>query len=131
MLQRFLCGLLLTASLLGAAPKKPKLVVAIVVDQFRYDYLTRFRADYTSGLDTLLKTGAVFTSAGEAPAGLTCSRGVPKAADTVDAVPLTGSKMLPGSGVPTVRPSLRSVADTCAITDRVGPYTAANCDEVR
>ena len=38
-------------------------MLAIVVDQFRYDYLMRFRADYSSGLDTLLKTGAVFTSA--------------------------------------------------------------------
>jgi hypothetical protein len=56
--------LLLTALLVtAAAPRKPKLVLAIVVDQFRYDYLTRFRADYTSGLDRLLQEGAVFTSA--------------------------------------------------------------------
>ncbi len=41
----FLCALS------GAAqqkPKKPKLVLAVVVDQFRYDYLLRFRADYHS-----------------------------------------------------------------------------------
>jgi hypothetical protein len=44
-----------------AAP--PKLVVAIVVDQFRYDYLTRFRAEYHAGLDRLLTKGAVFTNA--------------------------------------------------------------------
>jgi predicted AlkP superfamily pyrophosphatase or phosphodiesterase len=42
---------------------KPKLVVAIVVDQFRYDYLTRFRAKYTGGLDMLLTKGAVFSNA--------------------------------------------------------------------
>ena len=41
----------------------PKLVVVIVIDQFRYDYLTRFRSDYTGGFDRLLKTGAVFTNA--------------------------------------------------------------------
>src|SRR5258708_2087638 len=46
-----------------AVPKKPKLVVAVVVDQFRYDYLLRFRADYHSGLASLLNQGAVFTDA--------------------------------------------------------------------
>jgi predicted AlkP superfamily pyrophosphatase or phosphodiesterase len=43
--------------------KKPKLVLAIVVDQFRYDYLLRFRADYHSGLARLLSDGAVFADA--------------------------------------------------------------------
>jgi hypothetical protein len=42
---------------------KPKLVVGIVIDQFRYDYLTRFRDAYTGGFDRLLKNGAVFTDA--------------------------------------------------------------------
>ena len=42
---------LAVASLLAAAPKKPKLVVAIVIDQFRYDYLTRFRSEYVAGFD--------------------------------------------------------------------------------
>ncbi len=46
-----------------AVPKKPKLVVAVVVDQFRYDYLLRFRADYHGGLARLLDQGAVFTDA--------------------------------------------------------------------
>jgi predicted AlkP superfamily pyrophosphatase or phosphodiesterase len=47
-----------------AAPAtKPKLVVAIIIDQFRYDYLTRFRADYHGGLDQLLSNGADFTNA--------------------------------------------------------------------
>src|ERR1700676_2534827 len=44
-------------------PKKPKLVLAIAVDQFRYDYLLRFRKDYTSGFVRLLEQGAVFTNA--------------------------------------------------------------------
>ena len=35
----------------------------IAVDQFRYDYLTRFRTDYTDGLKRLLTEGAVFTDA--------------------------------------------------------------------
>src|SRR5690242_14915469 len=43
--------------------KKPKLVLAIVIDQFRYDYLLRFRADYRSGLARLLENGAVFADA--------------------------------------------------------------------
>jgi predicted AlkP superfamily pyrophosphatase or phosphodiesterase len=34
-----------------------------VIDQFRYDYLTRFRGDYKGGLDRLLRQGAVFTNA--------------------------------------------------------------------
>src|SRR5215472_6204418 len=42
---------------------QPRLVVAIVVDQFRYDYLQRFKADYNSGLRRLLDHGAVFTNA--------------------------------------------------------------------
>ncbi len=45
------------------APAQPKLVLAIVVDQFRYDYLTRFRSDFTGGLKRLLEQGAVFTNA--------------------------------------------------------------------
>lgn len=46
-----------------AAANRPKLVVAIVVDQFRYDYLIRFRSDYTAGFVRLLTKGAVFTDA--------------------------------------------------------------------
>src|ERR1700732_71691 len=46
----------------SAAPQ-PKLVLAIVVDQFRYDYLTRFRSDFSGGLKRLLEQGAVFTNA--------------------------------------------------------------------
>lgn len=49
----------------AAAPpvKKPKLVLAIIVDQFRYDYLHRWRAQYQSGLARLMDRGAVFTNA--------------------------------------------------------------------
>ena len=50
-------------ALLPAAAKPPKLVLAIAVDQFRYDYLTRFRGDYHAGFDRLLTKGAVFTNA--------------------------------------------------------------------
>jgi hypothetical protein len=55
--------LLAAACLASAAPKKPKLVVTIVVDQFRFDYLTRYRAEYTGGFNRLLTHGAVFASA--------------------------------------------------------------------
>jgi type I phosphodiesterase/nucleotide pyrophosphatase len=40
-----------------------RLVLLIAVDQFRYDYLTRFRSEYTSGLNRLLTEGADFTNA--------------------------------------------------------------------
>lgn len=44
-------------------PHKPKLLLAIAVDQFRYDYTTRFRDRYNSGLATMLAHGAVFVDA--------------------------------------------------------------------
>lgn len=44
-------------------PKKPKLILAIAVDQFRYEYLLRFRADYTAGFKRILEHGAVFDDA--------------------------------------------------------------------
>src|SRR3954451_16929573 len=48
----------------AAAPsKRPKLVVNLAVDQFRYDYLTRFSSEYTEGLKRLWEHGAVFTNA--------------------------------------------------------------------
>ncbi len=43
--------------------ERPKLVVAVVVDQFRYDYLIRFRSEYKAGFVRLYKEGAVFTDA--------------------------------------------------------------------
>ena len=42
---------------------RPRLVLAITVDQFRQDYLTRFKAEYSGGLKQLLTDGAVFTNA--------------------------------------------------------------------
>ena len=57
------CTTLLAQQQPPPAPRAPKLVLAIVIDQFRYDYLTRFRADYTGGLKRLLEQGAVFTNA--------------------------------------------------------------------
>src|SRR3954469_18031014 len=62
-MRRALWSLLLAVNLLWGAPKKPKLVVAIVIDQFRYDYLARFRAEYSAGFNRLLSKGAVFTHA--------------------------------------------------------------------
>src|SRR5438094_569491 len=48
----------------AASPSlRPKLVLALTIDQFRYDYLTRFRSEYTAGLRRLLDRGAVFTRA--------------------------------------------------------------------
>src|SRR5689334_2252079 len=57
-----LCFCVFAAAAMRAA-EKPKLVVAIAIDQFRYDYLTRFRSEYSGGLDLLLKQGADFTNA--------------------------------------------------------------------
>lgn len=45
------------------AAEKPKLVIAIAADQFRYDYLMRFRSEYTGGLQQLLTKGAVMANA--------------------------------------------------------------------
>ena len=44
-------------------PKRPRLILAIVVDQFRADYTTRFRNQYTGGIAELLDKGAVFPDA--------------------------------------------------------------------
>ena len=55
--------LLLPFALTAQAQNKPKLVVIVVVDQFRADYLTRFRADYKGGLDRMLRNGANFANA--------------------------------------------------------------------
>ena len=54
------CALALAAS---APPKKPKLILMVVVDQFRYDYLLRFQSDYTGGLKRMWTEGAVFDDA--------------------------------------------------------------------
>jgi predicted AlkP superfamily pyrophosphatase or phosphodiesterase len=44
--------------------KKPRLVVGVVIDQFRYNYLTRFEDQFgEGGFKRLLNGGAVFTNA--------------------------------------------------------------------
>src|SRR6478672_2411904 len=63
MRKNILASLAVLCAAAATAAPKPKLVVAIAVDQFRYDYLTRFRADYKGGLNQLLTKGAVFTNA--------------------------------------------------------------------
>src|SRR5687768_9644739 len=62
---RLISLIVLGALAMTAAPetKKPKLVVVITIDQFRYDYLTRFRSSYKGGLARFLDRGAVFTNA--------------------------------------------------------------------
>lgn len=52
-----------TAWAASAPVTKPKLIVGIIVDQFRYDYLTRFRTEYHGGIDQMLTHGADFTNA--------------------------------------------------------------------
>jgi predicted AlkP superfamily pyrophosphatase or phosphodiesterase len=48
----------------GATPARPRLVLLIVVDQFRYDYLTRFGDLFGSrGIGRLLREGASWTEA--------------------------------------------------------------------
>jgi predicted AlkP superfamily pyrophosphatase or phosphodiesterase len=53
------------APLPAAAPpgNELRLILLVAIDQFRYDYLTRFRADYHDGFQKLLTDGAVFTDA--------------------------------------------------------------------
>src|SRR5262249_7484688 len=48
----------------GVRNPKPKLVLLIVVDQFRYEYLTRFGDLFgTHGIGRLMRDGAVWTNA--------------------------------------------------------------------
>lgn len=51
------------AAAVNARAEKPRLIVAIIVDQFRYDYTTRFASRYRGGLHTMLDEGAVFLDA--------------------------------------------------------------------
>ena len=41
----------------------PRLILLVVIDQLRYDYLTRFEDLYTGGFRTLLERGALLTEA--------------------------------------------------------------------
>ena len=57
------CFFLLVAALAAAPPTlpaKPKLVLAIAIDQFRYDYLERFRPYFVGRGFNLLLGGANF-----------------------------------------------------------------------
>ena len=59
-----LCGLALAITLAnGRPPGPPRLTVLIVVDQMRFDYLTRFQDLYEGGFRRLLDQGALFTEA--------------------------------------------------------------------
>ena len=50
-----------TAGTAGDYPRRPKLVLIIVIDQFHYDYLVRFRPQFVpGGLNLLLTGGADF-----------------------------------------------------------------------
>jgi predicted AlkP superfamily pyrophosphatase or phosphodiesterase len=53
-----------SATTARSSVKKPRLVVGIVIDQFRYNYLTRFEDQFgEGGFKRLLNGGAVFTNA--------------------------------------------------------------------
>ena len=62
-MRKWILALILAVSVEAQAPKapaqspQPKLVLSIMVDQFRYDYLTRFRSEFTGGLKRLLEEG--------------------------------------------------------------------------
>ena len=68
LLPSLLAALCLPATAMAATPTSaysghPKLVVVIVIDQFRGDYLARYRADFgQGGFNLFLEHGAVFTN---------------------------------------------------------------------
>src|SRR6266487_5213200 len=47
----------------AGSPAKPRLVVLLVVDQMRADYIEKFRAQWTGGLKRLVAEGAWFREA--------------------------------------------------------------------
>src|SRR3984957_8468354 len=47
----------------SAKPQRPKLVVILVVDQMRADYVDRFSASWHGGLHRLVTEGVQFTNA--------------------------------------------------------------------
>lgn len=60
----------------GRAAEKPKLVVIISIDQFRYDYVTRFGDHFgAGGFNLFLKQGANFVAAQQAHAITTTAPG--------------------------------------------------------
>lgn len=65
-MRRALSGAAIAAAasvLLSAAEVAPKLIVLIVVDQMRADYVERFHGDWSAGLRRVLDKGAWFTRA--------------------------------------------------------------------
>jgi predicted AlkP superfamily pyrophosphatase or phosphodiesterase len=61
LLAALLAVLLLTAT--AGAQQSPRLVVIVVLDQFRAEYLTTFASHWRDGFKTLLSEGAIFTRA--------------------------------------------------------------------
>jgi predicted AlkP superfamily pyrophosphatase or phosphodiesterase len=59
----FLPSFILIGDNVKSQSASPRLVVMIAVDQFRYDYLTRFAPLFEGGFKWLLKNGAVFSNA--------------------------------------------------------------------
>jgi predicted AlkP superfamily pyrophosphatase or phosphodiesterase len=59
----FLPSFLLIGDNVKSQSASPRLVLMIAVDQFRYDYLTRFAPLFEGGFKWLLKNGAVFSNA--------------------------------------------------------------------
>jgi predicted AlkP superfamily pyrophosphatase or phosphodiesterase len=62
-MRNWILALLISVPLAAQNAAPPKLVLAIVIDQFRYDYLTRFHSEYTGGFKRFFEHGAVFTNA--------------------------------------------------------------------
>lgn len=64
-MEKFLILIFLLSPTAAAVEKtaRPKLVVVVVIDQFRQHYLVRDGAGYQGGFSRLLKEGAVFTDA--------------------------------------------------------------------
>jgi predicted AlkP superfamily pyrophosphatase or phosphodiesterase len=65
-MRRLVSAVAVLAAVAIAVPKaqsRPRLVVLIVVDQMRADYIERFRDDWSSGLRRLVDQGAWFTRA--------------------------------------------------------------------
>ena len=70
MTRRFVVLLVLLSAIAASAPRgsaqapgSPRLIVLVVVDQLRQDYLSRHRQALTGGLGRLLDRGAVFSEA--------------------------------------------------------------------
>jgi predicted AlkP superfamily pyrophosphatase or phosphodiesterase len=62
-MRNWILALFITLPLAAQSTAPPKLVIGIVIDQFRYDYLTRYRSEYTGGFKRFFDHGAVFTNA--------------------------------------------------------------------